>query len=181
MEGCGLIKDELRFVLRLHQIRSMRCRPDVQWFLDNLVPPTEVLDLCGGWGLWMLMLKRMGYQFSYVCVDMDPGVCSEGVRLSHRLGLRGNQFISSDVNDTIPLRKQGFDQVWLFGWYPANPKQYLFDQIRGLLAPGGRLYCSFREQDVHWFDDFTIEKTVFIEGYGKRPFDFYVAVMRDKK
>lgn len=173
------IKDVFRKQLRLFQINEMTRRPEVRWFLQNVPQPHRVLDICGGFGLWMFMMKQRGYSFDYVCIDASPQYCSEGIQLSHKLGYRDNQFINQDVNTRINLQSS-FDQVWMFGWWPCNGGKELFDQVKRLLLPGGVLMINWREKDLPLFNDFIIENTQFIEGYGRNPFDFYVSRMKKK-
>jgi ubiquinone/menaquinone biosynthesis C-methylase UbiE len=174
------IRDFIRKELRIVQIIKMEERPEVLWFINNnKIAPYNVLDVCGGWGMWMFLLKKkIGKDFRYTCVDIDKKNCSDGVSLTHHYKYNNNRFINADINDGMNLQGNKFDQIWMFGWWVCGPTVELFNEIKTLLNKDGLLFINYREQDRKFLKGFIMEKECFIKGYGDKPFDFYISVYR---
>jgi SAM-dependent methyltransferase len=117
----------------------------------RLPPGATLLDLACGTGRHSVPLAAAGYTVTGVDL-MEPYL--ERARARARAAGSPARFVRADMRDLGALPQGGFDAVvslhTSFGFLDTEEADLaVLDQIRGLLAPGGRLLVDVMNRD--WF------------------------------
>lgn len=115
-------------------------RERTKWFLSALrtLKDKEVLDLCGGYGEFGAYLQAKKFSFNYTCLDINSHRIKCGPEYFRTFGLKEPAFLLHDVKKPLPLPKDMFDVVWLFGWCDSYfDCDQLFREVHRVLKNGG--------------------------------------------
>ena len=164
----GLLKNNILTIIRYMQVKNMETRtvPEdkicAKWFLQQNKNEhfKDVLDICGGFGLWNGFLKQNGFTFNYTSVDISDDLTS----FSHQFHQINNwgpvRFIQHDIHNPLPFLDKSFDQVWMIGWWVAGVDELFFSEAYRVLKDDGILFGTTRIRDADKFKDFmVIERT----------------------
>ncbi|MBA7497140.1 hypothetical protein ES702_07750 [subsurface metagenome] len=113
-----------------------------RWFL-RVLPPLkglDVLDLCGGYGMFGAYLKSVReLSFNYTCLDKDKLRIDLGPEYFKTFNLKPQRFILHNISNPLPTPPNRFDMVWLFGWCSSFFNCIkLFREVSRVLKPKGR-------------------------------------------
>jgi len=135
---------------RPFSVTRQRLQPGVRRLLETIPVEASLLDLgCGNGELWRTLAAR-GQHGAYVGVDFSPGLLQAARELAVMSGDTGQaRFLQADLTRpdwVAALTSSPVDAALAFAvlhHLPGTTRRARFlQQVRGLLAPHGRLYHS---------------------------------------
>ena len=131
--------------IQLHQRFSVNHYGWQPWIFDQLdfPPQGRLLELgCGAGNLWLENLKRIPAGWEIILSDFSAGMLQQAQ--TNLAGRRDFKFKIVDANSLpLPFEDNYFDGVIANHMlYYINDRPALLAEIRRILKPNGRFYCS---------------------------------------
>jgi SAM-dependent methyltransferase len=138
-----VIKNLLFVPKRMIEVSQMDERPWFTWLVNRFKDNTDILDICGGYGLFYYGLLKDGVAVkSYTCVDNHQPSISQGGYLA-RIWNTNGQFCLHDVSHGLPFEAGSFTSILMMSWWLPGCYQFMIDEALRVLNENGDLYLMF--------------------------------------
>jgi SAM-dependent methyltransferase len=137
------IKNLLLVPKRMIEVSQMDERPWFTWLVHRIKDNTDILDICGGYGLFYYGLLKTGVPIrSYTCVDNHHPSITQGRYLA-RIWNANARFYLHDVSYGLPFEADSYTSILMMSWWLPGCYQYMIDEALRVLHDNGDLYLMF--------------------------------------